>query len=370
MSALNAALPAFARALEQQTDKLDQLMMTEILASLAGNRVAAAYGQQLAVVNQAKNDQAAAAATAAAGAKAAKELEDKLRSAGQTAQQVFSQARTAMTGWAQAASPEAWSTMTDSFKLVAMQLGEYLIEPMVNVARGAQEFADWLQKLSPEAKEFGKYLGYGGGAVIAFGQANMFTGGLLSSAIGGTVSALGGLTLTAGALGVVLVGLIYAAKKLNDWAAAMEESNKRGLASAEDKGFSGDKLHESAEYKRLAAISDPEERRKEVDLPTNGGHSVKGVYSPFEVHQWQESDAPTRLSSRLGQSSSSPSKAIPLPRRLALWASVKTSSAIGSASSTTAASRPFPVTADPPPSRTRCAAFERKTNACWRSATS
>src|SRR4029077_3933000 len=33
-----------------------------------------------------------------------------------------------------------------------------------------------------------------------------------------------------------------------------------------------------------------------VDFPTNGGHSVKGVQSPWEVQQWRERDAPTPLS--------------------------------------------------------------------------
>jgi transposase len=42
-----------------------------------------------------------------------------------------------------------------------------------------------------------------------------------------------------------------------------------------------------------------------VDFPTKGGHSVKGVQSPWEVQQCHAADVPTLLSSRPKPSSSS-----------------------------------------------------------------
>src|SRR5260370_26405415 len=61
-----------------------------------------------------------------------------------------------------------------------------------------------------------------------------------------------------------------------------------------------------------------------LDFPTDGGHPVKGVYSPLEVHQCRERDVPTPRSSRPRPSSSSPSKATPSLRPHAPLASATT----------------------------------------------
>src|SRR6266508_4702995 len=108
----------------------------------------------------------------------------------------------------------------------------------------------------------------------------------------------------------------------------------------------------------------------DLDFPTNGGHSVKGVYSPLEVHQWREHDAPTPRSSRLRPSGLSPSTATPSPRPHAPSASPRTSSATGSKPSTTTANAPSRATATSPPSRKRSGASVPTTSGCWRSVTS
>src|SRR6266511_2338894 len=107
-----------------------------------------------------------------------------------------------------------------------------------------------------------------------------------------------------------------------------------------------------------------------VDFPTNCGHSVKGVQSPWEVHQWRERDTPTPLTSRPRPSSSSPSKATPSPRPHAPSASARTSSATGSKLCATRANRPSPDRATTLPSRRRSVASAPRTSGCWRSATS
>jgi hypothetical protein len=260
MSNLASVVPAFAQAMQQQTDKLNELVVVETMLAQAGGAAAASL-QQLAVVKEfTAAFQQAATASKAREATAA-QFEARLRSAGQTAQQAFGQAASMARGFAQSASPEAWSTMTDSFKLVGMELGQYMIPALVDVSIKAQQFAQWLSNLSPQSKDFLGKLGYAGGGLVAFQQANTFTGGLLSKAV---VGVAGSFTLAAGAGLLVAAGLAYASGVLNDYAKAIVERDKRDLASAEDKGFSGDKLHQSAEYKRLAAITEPRQREKEA----------------------------------------------------------------------------------------------------------
>ncbi len=111
-------------------------------------------------------------------------------------------------------------------------------------------------------------------------------------------------------------------------------------------------------------------RERGLDFPTNGGHPVKGVQSPWEVQQWRERGAPTPPSSRPRPLSSSPSKATPSPRRPAPSASARTSSATGSTPSKPRASTPSPAAATSPPSRRRTAASGPRTSGSWRSATS
>jgi hypothetical protein len=247
MSNLASMAPALAQAMQQQTDKLNELVSVEMLMAQAGTDATATYLQ------------AAMALRAQQGAAA--QFESKLRSAGQTAQQVFGQAASMASGFAQSASPEAWSTMTDSFKLVGMELGQYMIPALVDVSIKAQQFAQWLSNLSPQSKDLLGKLGYAAGGLVAFQQANTFTGGLLFKAASGVA---GSFTVAAGAGLLVAAGLAYASSVLNDYAKGIVERDKRDLASAEDKGFSGDRLHQSAEYKRLAAIADPREREKEA----------------------------------------------------------------------------------------------------------
>ncbi len=107
-----------------------------------------------------------------------------------------------------------------------------------------------------------------------------------------------------------------------------------------------------------------------VDFPTISGQPVKGVYSPWEVQQWRKHDAPTPRSSRRRLSSSSPSRATPLPRPHAPSASARTSSATGSKPSKPTGNTPSPVVASSPPSRRRTIASALRTNVSWRSATS
>jgi hypothetical protein len=261
MSNLASVVPALAQAMQQQTDRLNELVTVEMLMAQAGADAAAGYLQQLAVVKEstAAYQQAAIALKTQQAAAAA--FESKLRSAGQTAQQVFGQAASMARGFAQSASPEAWSTMTDSFKLVGMELGQYMIPALVEVSIKAQQFAQWLSNLSPQSKALLGNLGYAASGLVAFQQANAFTGGLLSKAALGVA---GSFTLAAGAGLLVAAGLAYASGLLNDYAKGIVERDKRDLASAEDKGFSGDKLHQSPEYKRLAAIADPREREREA----------------------------------------------------------------------------------------------------------
>src|SRR4051812_9583932 len=61
-----------------------------------------------------------------------------------------------------------------------------------------------------------------------------------------------------------------------------------------------------------------------LDLPMNGGHPVKGVYSPWEVHLCHAPDVSTPRSSRSKPSNSSPKKTIPSPRPPVPWASATT----------------------------------------------
>src|SRR5262249_61241553 len=86
-----------------------------------------------------------------------------------------------------------------------------------------------------------------------------------------------------------------------------------------------------------------------LDFPTNGGHPVKGVPSPWEVQQCRVHDAPTLPSSRRRPSSSSPSRATPSPRPPALLASTRTSSATGSKPYRTKTNTPSPAIGRSPP---------------------
>jgi hypothetical protein len=152
-SGLSAALPGLAAAMQQETEKHNEFVTSTALASLGGNQVASAYLQQLAIVKQATAAHAAAAAALRAEQEARKAFQDKLKAAGQTAQELFHGASNAARGFAQMASPEAFDTLTDSFKLVGMELGQYMIPAIVDAAMGAQEFARWLANLSPASKE-------------------------------------------------------------------------------------------------------------------------------------------------------------------------------------------------------------------------
>jgi hypothetical protein len=107
-----------------------------------------------------------------------------------------------------------------------------------------------------------------------------------------------------------------------------------------------------------------------MDFPTNGGHPVKGVQSPWEVPQCRAPDARTPPSSRPRPSDSSPSRATRSPRPPAPSASARTSSATGAAPSKPRANMPSPVAVSSPPSGRRTAASAPRTSACWRSATS
>jgi hypothetical protein len=248
--------------MQQQTEKLNEIVTMEVLMAVAGTSATAAYLQQVAVVKQATEEHAKAAAALKAREAAAQAFRDKLAAAGQTAQQLFSQAASAARGMVQAASPEAWSTLTDSFKLVAMQLGRYLIGPLIDAAMAAQDFAEWLKNLSPEGKNLAGGLGYAAGAVVAFGQANAMTGGLLGT---GVAKLLPLLATPLGLAGALVLGAAFVFRnELLDSAKAMQkEQDARNKASQDH--FSDEDMRNSELYKRFAAIKDPEERRKAVN---------------------------------------------------------------------------------------------------------
>jgi hypothetical protein len=250
-SSFDAALAASAGLLKQQTDAVTELVTREILLANAGQKAVDAYDDQVQAIKRANT----AHNQLAAQANTSDSFQKQLQQAGKTAIESLGQAASFAKGMAAAASPTAWSTMMDSIKLVAMQIGSYFIPAIVRVSIMAQEFADWLSKLSPQTKEYLQTAAYGVAGLYAFSQAvgiaQMMTLGLVSTPV------LAGL----GLLAVAAAGAAYALNKIAD---AREEALKRDYASAEEKGYAGDTLHNSAEYKRLEAIKDPEERRKEA----------------------------------------------------------------------------------------------------------
>jgi hypothetical protein len=262
MSTLTSAVPALATAMQQQTEKLNEIVTMEVLMAVAGTSATAAYLQQVAVVKQATEEHAKAAAALKAREAAVQAFRDKLAAAGQTAQQLFSQASSAARGMVQAASPEAWSTLTDSFKLVAMQLGRYLIDPLIDAAMAAQDFAEWLKNLSPEGKKLAGGLGYAAGAVVAFGQANAMTGGLLGTGVARLLPLLATPLGLAGAL-VLGAGLVFRNELLESAKAMQDDQDERNKASQDH--FSDEDMRKSELYKRFTAIEDPEKRRKAIN---------------------------------------------------------------------------------------------------------
>src|SRR4051812_2623640 len=65
----------------------------------------------------------------------------------------FNIAAVASAGMAALANPTAFATFRDSLELVAMQLGRAFLPALIKGAYYAQEFAHWLQNLSPETVE-------------------------------------------------------------------------------------------------------------------------------------------------------------------------------------------------------------------------
>ena len=80
MSQLGSALPAFTQALQEETERLNELVTVTVLQSLGGQQAVAAYQQQIAVVKQAaqahQQTTAAAKSAAAAAADQAKRLRE------------------------------------------------------------------------------------------------------------------------------------------------------------------------------------------------------------------------------------------------------------------------------------------------------
>jgi hypothetical protein len=163
------------------------------------------------------------------------------------------------TKFASAASPEAFSTLTDSFKLVAMELGQYLIPALVDGAIMAQRFAQWLAELPPATKEWLNWLGYGAGALAVFGQANLLTGGLLGKLAAGLLGPLApaaGLAVALAAAGAATWDFFTWQKRMLDEAKNIHERTK--VKSA-------DELHASDVYREVAAAGTKEDRQAVSD---------------------------------------------------------------------------------------------------------
>lgn len=279
---LEQALLATVHELEDQRNAARELVTTEMLLAVAGRSAAEAYEKQLAAVHEA----AEAHRQATAAVKAQKEAAAKMQAAQQAAITVLGNAGRAAESWARMASPTAWSTMTDSFKLVGMQLGMFFIPAIAKAAVWAQKLADWLEHLSPDKKALmtqgatyaaGAYafnkaasaMGLGGTMGVARGAMGLakWGGGISIGGTGGAAPASGLAALitpiTLVASGVLVAGLAFKAS-LDKSAEAMEKFQTEVNKAPWEK-FSPDELRQSDMYKKYAAIADPEERRKAID---------------------------------------------------------------------------------------------------------
>jgi hypothetical protein len=273
MSSLAAMVPALSQALQQQTDKLNELVISEILASVAGKQSADAYLDQVTAVKE-----AAAAHQKAAAALKQEQAEGKARQkaaadAGKAVAVAFEGAARFAQSMAQQANPVAWSILQDSLGLVAMQLGQAFLPTIIRVAYYAQEFAQWLHDLSPATKEWMSYLAGAGAAIYVFTKAlafaNTMTLGLVSKGISAAVSNLASATVQtqAGLLGVAVVAALLV-KNFFDMQQAIQDFNNRQKQSLDEAGkpieerISRAEFEESEVYKRAKEAKTPEERRK------------------------------------------------------------------------------------------------------------
>lgn len=86
---------------------------------------------------------------------------------------------------AEAASPDAFSTLSGSWKLLAASFGETLIPTVMTAAEALQDLAGWFQALSPETKSL---VGSIGGVVIALSASAM---AIRAVGLGGVASSVG-----------------------------------------------------------------------------------------------------------------------------------------------------------------------------------
>jgi hypothetical protein len=273
MSRLDSSVADFAAALSQQTDKLNELVTTEVLLNIGGAQAAAAYLQQVAIVKEvsAAHQQAVSAVRAQQTAAAA--WQKSLSEVGKSATAAFTNAAAFSKNLAATANPTAWETMQDSLQLVTMQLGISFLPTIVTVSYKAQEFAHWLEALSPEAKQLMTYVAGAAGALYAFSKAasavNTATFGLGNQAAKAAAQEFLGASLTT-KIGVFAVGAaaFSAAKGLWDLVQAGKDLNHRLDAISERREAPLEEKMNRAEFentdafKTLSAIEDPDERRK------------------------------------------------------------------------------------------------------------
>jgi hypothetical protein len=220
VSQLSSALPAFAQALQQETEKLNELVTVEILAAVAGKGAADAYLQQVSAVKQATAvyQQAAAAAKGLEeGQKKALAAQQKVGQAIGGAAAAFGRAAQFTQGLIATGDPNAWATLQDSVKLVAMQVAQFFLPAIIKGAYYAQQFADWLHNLSPETRatitSFATLAAQGYALGKALQLANTATLGLGPKAFGALP---GPVQAATGALAVFAAAAGYAAYKARE----------------------------------------------------------------------------------------------------------------------------------------------------------
>jgi hypothetical protein len=182
---------------------------------------------------------------------------------GQT-QMAFGLGATAIQSFALSAMPDGMRTLVSSFELVKASVGGAFMPQILQASAYLQQFAYWLQTITPEQKQFYGSLVVGTVAILGFVSALPFLVNSLAGMAIGARGAMVGLSFLAANPAVAGVFALAAAaaaanKALNDYA---DRLNKQVDDEKNAGAYAAHEADKSEELKKDKAIQDPEERLK------------------------------------------------------------------------------------------------------------
>lgn len=181
----------------------------------------------------------------------------------------------------------AWTTLQDSFTLLAQQLSNFLLPVVIDMISGIQQLAEWFRNLSPATREWIAFLvkmaAYGAGIILVLGAVQSAFGVLARA-----VAPLGGMMTTQMGMWAAGIGIgIAALGGLVSWISNLQQAHQRENKVTNEEAEAI--LRDDEAFQRAAGIEDEAERRAAFSaLAEQFDQQAKAKAKATADRVWQE----------------------------------------------------------------------------------